>query len=234
MNPIRKRLWIAIVLLGTGLCGQVLLGRQVEAAREGASVELLKPLNEFPDQIELWSGTDVPANPQIIEDIKIDQHLNRQYIHPSGEKVILWMSFSKRSLDQYHYPTVCMAGSGWTEDETGRERIVIHTGDNRDFGACEVPAMSMVFNKDKQKELVYYWYYLIGEDQVDRIMRQSSRWARAFLRGRRNASLTVEVFSQSPRPNRELLDEFARAVVHQLEEWMPKGTDADCTLGANY
>jgi EpsI family protein len=235
MKPLRSRLTIALILVAVGLGGQFLLGRRIAAARAESSSDLEQPLTQFPMKLGLWNGTDIPANPRIIEDIKIDQYLNREYVHPSGERVVLWMSFSKRSLDQYHYPTVCMEGNGWMEDESGRERIRLcgQVADQTDDEVF-VPAMSMVFGKDDKKQLVYYWYYLIGEDSVDRMMRQSSRWARAFLRGRRNASLTVEVFSQSARPNRELLDDLARLVAEELQQWLPSGTDADCELGANY
>lgn len=234
MKPLRSRIVIALALVSLGLGSQYLLGRQLESVRSEEGSDLRKPLSQFPRKLGLWMGKDVPANPKIIADIKIDQHLNREYVHPSGEKVVLWMSFSKRSLDQYHYPTVCMEGNGWVEDESGRERIQLCGHAEAQDVDSLVPAMSMAFAKEEQQQLVYYWYYLIGEDVLDRVMRQSSRWARAFLRGRRNASLTVEVFSQSPRPDRRLLDDLAKLVAENLQEWLPEGTDADCALGANY
>ena len=72
------------------------------------------------------------------------------------------------------------------------------------------------------------WYYLIGEDPIDKQMRAASRYARVFLRGRQNPSLTVEVFSQSPSPDSALLDAFAKLVAAELDKWTPPGTETCC------
>lgn len=233
---VRTRLLVAISLLAAGLGGKWVLAGCL-ASDDADSANLRAPLKQFPERIGSWVGTDVPANPKIISDIKIDDYLNRCYVHPSGEKLVLWMSYSGKSLDQYHYPTVCMEGAGWTEDETCREQLTLcPAAHGPKTSSRDVSAMSLLFTKDQAEntQVVYYWYYLIGESPVDRLMRHSSQWLRAFLRGRRNASLTIEVFSQSPNPDRRVLDAFAKDVASRLRSFLPASTEADCTLGATY
>lgn len=226
---VRVRLLVALSLLALGAGGQMVLGRQIESIRGKRAVDLRRPLAEFPERIGYWIGTDLPPDPKLIAKIKIDGYLQRVYVHPSGERVVLWMSYSRRSSDQYHYPTVCMSANGWNEDEAARQELPVQAD-----AAGNLPVMRLLFNKEQRRQYVYYWYYLIGEDAIDRMMRHSSRAARAFLRGRRNASLTVEIFSQSMHPDRDLLDDFTRSTVTLLEGWMPEGSEAACDLGANY
>jgi hypothetical protein len=146
------------------------------------------------------------------------------------------MNYSVRSADQYHYPTVCMTGAGWEESEGRRElrRMADSLPDDRRSGAQDFPYVRLVFNRRGDVKHVYYWYYLLGEDPVDRTMRSMTTYARVFLRGRRSGSMTIEVFSQNEKPSEALLDEFTRDVARELKSFLPVGTDADCSLGACY
>lgn len=243
---VRRRLILALVLLAAGTGGQMVLGRHVEKWREVENEQLQKPLAQFPDRLGHWVGTELAVDPGMIKGIKIDDYLQRVYVHPSGERLVLWMSYSGRSLDQYHYPTVCMQGSGWVEDEVRRACLSCPSSEAANQETIEldasstsvsdsrVPVTRMLFNRRQSRQYVYYWYYLIGEDQIDQVMRRFTQVSRVFLRGRRNASLTVEVFSQSAHPDPKLLDEFVKLATVHIDEWMPPGTLAACDLGANY
>lgn len=215
MTGKRKSLALAILLLASGLGGRFAFAQWLAESRATDSVTLRRPLGEFPERIDAWFGTDVPADPMMIRDIKIDEYLQRAFVHPSGERVMLWMSYSKRSTDQYHYPTVCMRGAGWTESREARETVRIDG---------QASAMRFAFTRASECQLVYYWYYLLGEESLDRWMRQLGKGARGFLRGRRNGSMTVEIFGLSERPDAKLLDDFARRVSEELATWLPPQT----------
>lgn len=221
------RLLIASGMLLSGAVTSELSRRHFDAVSSGSS-ELLRPLHAFPSQIGAWIGTDEPADPKMIADIKIDQYLQRRYTHPSGAQVIVWMSYSQRSLDQYHYPTVCMQGIGWTEEEHRRE---LH---GQPGSLAEPERMRMYFARDGAVQSIHYWYYLLGEGPLDRWMRTLSQTSRAFLRGRRNGSLTVEVFSQSADPDDALIGALTSEIARLLTQWVPPGSEADCALGAAY
>jgi EpsI family protein len=225
------RALFAAGLLLIGLTGEKLCRRLEAEVRGERTVELARSLTEFPRQMGLWAGRDLPVDPKIHQVIGGDAYLQRLYVHPSGQQCVLWMSFSKQSKDQYHFPTVCMTGSGWAEEEAARDQLLVKPRE----ADCVVDAYSiyrMLFQKQGNRQLVYYWYYLIGEDAVDRFMRGQSDWARAFIRGRKNASVTVEVFSRSSTPDPRLLDDLVRQVAEELDRFVPKGTQGCCDLGA--
>ena len=67
----------------------------------------------------------------------------------------------------------------------------------------------------------------------DRALRRLSERSRIFLRGRSNASATVEIFSQSRSPDARILDAFARDVARELDDFLPPESVPQSRLGAN-
>lgn len=224
---LNARLLVVVLVLLAGLGSKSLLARRLDARDDAAQAALTKPLAQLPYRIGDWVGRDEPPAPEVLEMMKLDDYLQRAYRHPSGQHAVLWVGFSKTSRDQYHYPTVCMTGRGWTEDES--ERAVQPSG-----AAAGGSRVRFRFHReDRGRQYVYYWYYLLGESAVDRALRRLSERARIFLRGRSNASATVEIFSQSPSPNVEALDEFARNVARELHGFLPPDAAPQARLGAN-
>ena len=230
----RTRLAIAVGLFAACTAGKSVLAARVSSLRAKETPTIDRKLEAFPRTLGSWVGTDVPADAQMLKDIKSDDHINRAYVHPSGERVVLWCNYSSRSLDQYHYPSVCMKGAGWDEDESQRTVQSFKGLKPTKPDAADPAYCSMYFSRNQEKAFVLYWYYLIGEDPVDKQMRVASRYARVFLRGRQNPSLTVEVFSQSSNPDPAKLEEFAKLVATELDQWTPPGTETCCELGATY
>ena len=239
------RLHFVLLTLAVGWAGQNVLARYVESVRAEQVAELRKPLAEFPQTLAGWTGHASEPKEGIIDALRPDDWLQRLYVHPSGQQVVLWINFSKSSDDQYHYPTVCMTGSGWVEEEAQRRQVPLAEGAGPTVaagptdGSAPRPAaageaLRLCFSKPQRTEYVYYWYYLIGESPIDRAMRGFSRYARAFLRGRNNASVTLEIFSQSANPDPERIDAFLHAVAAELEGFMPEGTLVASQLGSNY
>ena len=231
-----SRLALAAALVLAIFGARWTLARQLRATRGGETVPLNHPLKEFPYRIGYWTGSDLPVDPEILRVSGADDYLQRCYVHPSGERIALWMNYSKDSADQFHYPTVCMTGAGWEEEESTRKRMTLCERQIATEDAVlvqSVPALRLYFSKMDNRKYVHYWYYLLGEDHVDRFMRLLSPKNRIFLRGRRNSSLTVEVFSLSTRPNPQLLDEVAIQVAKELDKWIPQGSEASCELGAS-
>lgn len=224
----RQGRWALVaLLLGLGYSAEALIEKRIGAATSSPSAALTRPLAEFPETIGSWTGADLPIDDRIKKVIGGDDYLQREYRHPTGERCVLWMSYSCRSKDQYHFPTICMAGGGWIEQEADRHPFHVVLGADR-----LAPLYRMLFTKPQETEFVYYWYYLMGEDELDRLMRRMSGWARSLIRGRRNGSLTVEVFSRSSQPSARLLDEFASEVARALESHLPNDSVPCRDLGS--
>jgi EpsI family protein len=228
-RTLRNRLSFAVVLLLVGLGGRAALARQFQS--DDAPTSLARPLADFPKKIGAWVGIDDAPRKEVLDMMKLDDYLQRVYRHPSGQEVVLWISFSKTSRDQYHYPTVCMEGSGWTEEESERSSFDVPIPGK---GGVEVQPLRLRFVKaDRARQYVYYWYYLIGERDIDRAMRRLSQSTRLFLRGRSNASATVEIFTQSAAVDIELVDDLARRIAIELDHWIPRDAWSQSLLGAN-
>lgn len=226
---LRNRLSLAVAILFVGLCGRTAVARQFD--EDNANPLLARPLSDFPKQFGAWRGTDEAPRKEVLDMMKLDDYLQRVYRHPSGQEVVLWISFSKTSRDQYHYPTVCMEGSGWTEAESERHSLDVAIPGK---SGREVQPLRLRFVKaDRAQQYVYYWYYLIGERDIDRAMRHLSQMTRLFLRGRANASATVEIFTQSSAVDVELVDDLARRIAVELDHWVPEDAWSQSLLGAN-
>jgi len=231
---IRNRLMWVVGFLVIGLGGQTLLARHLEKLDEGRPSGPTKPLAELPNQIGDWTGSESPANPEILAIMKLDDYLQRVYRHPSGEEVVLWISHSSNSRDAYHYPTVCMQGNGWEEEESLRATLPVQLPAKGPGDAGSLSQVRFRFVKEGQpRQFVYYWYYLIGESSIDEAMRRLSHSTRLFLRGRTNGSMTVEIFSRSEVTDPALMDAFAKQVALELNAFLPEKTRAECELGAN-
>jgi EpsI family protein len=210
--------------------GQSWIGGVVESIDEGRPKGMTRPLSSFPLKIDQWVGEDETPRAEVVAVMKDDEYLQRVYRHPTGIEVVLFLCHSTSSRDAYHYPTVCMTGRGWTEEESERTTIDSHPAGQR------IPAPKTRFrfiNERKDRQWVYYWYYLIGESPIDEAMRRLSQSSRLFLRGRTNAGLTVELFSGHSNDDAEELDRFARRVAEELEPMLPEKTRGECELGAN-
>ena len=232
---LQNRLMLLVALLVVGLGGQTLLARHLEKIDRGRPSGPNRPLSELPMRMGEWVGVDKPANAEILAMMKLDDHLQRVYRHPSGQEVVLWISHSSNSRDAYHYPTVCMQGNGWEEEETERQTLHVNipTSD-KEMMEQSLSQVRFQFVKDGEpRQFVFYWYYLIGESSIDEAMRRLSRSTRLFLRGRTNGSMTVEIFSQGKIDDPRLLDAFANRVAVELSEFLPEKTRAESELGAN-
>ncbi|MGL5097838.1 MAG: exosortase C-terminal domain/associated protein EpsI [Planctomycetia bacterium] len=238
MTPFTARLTAAALLVSLGWVGQHWFESRVAAMNAERPRDLLRPLADFPRTIGEWTSVDVEIDHEIKAAIGGDEYLKRLYTHSNGEQCVLWMSFSRSSLDQKHFPTICMRGAGWTELESSRRTVPVetsaHAAEEPTVDERETPAavQRLQFSRGENRMIVHYWYYLIGENSFDETMRYMGRWARGFVRGRHNASLTLEVFSQTKKPDAGLLDEFAKSAAGALKQWVPSGTKTACDLGS--
>ncbi|MBY0588062.1 EpsI family protein [bacterium] len=230
MKSTSSRWMLLIALLAVARIGQSWIGGVVETIDEGRPKELVRPLESFPKRIDDWTSEDQMPRPEVVAALKDDRFLQRIYRHPSGLEVTLFFCHSTSGRDAYHYPTVCMTGRGWTEEESQRTTLDIDQID------AVLPAPKTRFrfiNDRKDRQLVYYWYYLIGESRIDEAMRRLSQSSRLFLRGRTNAGLTVEIFSGTTSSRTEEIDRFASRVAEELVPMLPPHTRGECELGAN-
>jgi EpsI family protein len=119
-------------------------------------VPAMRPLAQFPGAIAGWRAVqDVPIEPEVLDQLKADDTLNRLYLDPAGKTDIdLFIGFFKtqREGQSPHSPKNCLPGNGWEPVETGLVPIQVP-------GRAEpIVANRYVASHGNDKAVVIYWY----------------------------------------------------------------------------
>jgi EpsI family protein len=129
-------------------------------------------LDTFPLQIGPWVGKVQTLDPNVLQVLKVDDYLWRQYGAPYGPSIGLYIGYYKsmRQGATYHSPKNCLPGSGWYFVETGRTPLQVTDGHGQ-----PVEINKFVIQKGLDKQLVLYWYQDRG-----RVI-TSEYWAKMYM-----------------------------------------------------
>ena len=107
-----------------------------------------RALDEFPLQLDQWSGRDIAMDSGVEAMLGADYNLQRRYVHPLGDLVWLYVGYygTERGGRPEHSPWQCYPSNGWT---IVRQRVV-EAADNR--------ANELVVEKAGDRRLVHFWY----------------------------------------------------------------------------
>lgn len=110
-----------------------------------------RALGSLPMMIEGWEGQDLPLEQAVEAQLDADFHLQRAYVHPSGEVIWLYVGYygTARGGRPEHTPRGCYVGAGW-----GIERARVLVAD---------PATGLHVNeyevaRGNERQLVHFWY----------------------------------------------------------------------------
>jgi EpsI family protein len=163
--PGRRESVIAlIILLAAGVFFRYL--------SHGEDTPLHDSLATFPLHIGPWVGEGHTLDPRVLQVLKVDDYLLRQYSGTPGPPLGLYIGYYKsmRQGATYHSPKNCLPGSGWYFIETGRMPLQVTDGHGQ-----PVEINKFVIQKGLDKQLVLYWYQDRG-----RVI-TSEYWAKAYM-----------------------------------------------------
>ncbi len=160
-----KEAVISVILLAAA-------GLFMQTMSHGEEIPLRKPLADLPLEIDQWSGKTLEIDPAILQTLKVDDYLMRQYRNAEGESIGLYVGFyqSQRQGATYHSPKNCLPGSGWSFVTSQKTDLRVAERDGR-----PVEINHVVLQKGLDKLLVLYWYQDRG-----RII-ASEYWAKIYL-----------------------------------------------------
>jgi EpsI family protein len=124
-----------------------------QAAR-GERTPAEKSLELFPARIENWQMVrDFPVEPEIREQLKADDILNRAYTEGQSGALDLFVAYFKtqRTGQSPHSPKNCLPGSGWEPEATGFLDIPIP-------GRDPIRINRYVVSHGDKRSVVLYWY----------------------------------------------------------------------------
>ena len=129
------------------------------------------PLKQFPQQLDSWTGTDVPIDQDVLNILGPGDFLLRIYQNPQkAQYVDLFIAYfrSQRAGDTIHSPQHCLPGSGWAPVEN--KRIILNLPGHGPF-----PANRYLIAKGDARQLVLYWFWAHDRGVA------SEYWAKFYL-----------------------------------------------------
>lgn len=129
------------------------------------------PLRQFPQQLNGWTGTDVPIDQDVLNILGPGDFLLRIYQNTQkAQYVDLFIAYfrSQRAGDTIHSPQHCLPGSGWAPIEN--KRIILNLPGHDPF-----PANRYLIAKGDARQLVLYWFWAHDRGVA------SEYWAKFYL-----------------------------------------------------
>jgi hypothetical protein len=151
--------WLAAVaaLLLAGVVYRVTASRLGVLTKR--PIDLPVPLSEFPAQINVWAGQDVPIAANVRRSAGHDAVLNRLYTNGSnGEWANVYIAYSARPRTMLgHRPEICYVAGGWIHDNTVQASFVSSSG-------IRVPCLIQRFHRraPETEEIVVLNFYIMN------------------------------------------------------------------------
>jgi EpsI family protein len=186
----------------------------------GEAVPIRKSLDLFPADLGRWHGRpDTALEPQIVNQLKVNDYLMRRYVHDSGQSLWLYIGYwaTQRKGADFHSPKNCLPAGGWEPVEASHITI--------DLPAPH-PSITVnryVIQKDRSVQVVLYWYQTHGVAIASEVDAKIELVRGAITRNRTDGALVrvSSVVAGSPQETTERLAEYVRRLYLVLPEFLP-------------
>ena len=154
-----------LIAAGLMLITAALLG----FVRQSTDVPPLRPLSEFPQQIDGWQGQTSRFDARIYDVLGVDDSFLANYTDAKGDTVNLYIGFyqSQKEGDLIHSPKNCMPGAGWGIARTDSAQV--------QDGRRGARVINLLLNKGAEQQVMLYWFHSRG-----RII-SSEYWQKIYL-----------------------------------------------------
>ena len=143
---------LALVLLAGALIATI----SAHFLGSGAEEEIVAaaPIEDIPQRVGRWNGTDVPVPDEVREMLTADAILHRQY-RDIGYEITVWAIYwsSRNMVKGYHHPDVCWRNRGFRQES--RDLVPIPAGGGT------IPVTVREFARSSEthaaRQLILYW-----------------------------------------------------------------------------
>jgi EpsI family protein len=209
-----RELVIAMVIL-------IAAGSLLRVVSHGEETPIHRSLASFPLHIDQWHGIEQEFESDILQVLKVDDYILRQYRQERGLPIGLYVGYYKsmRQGATYHSPKNCLPGSGWYFVDTGKTHIA-SVGPH----GQPVEINKFIIQKGLDKQLVLYWYQDRG-----RII-TSEYWAKIYMvldamtKNRTDGAFVRITVPYTNQSEEEILAQgkaFAELIFPRLREHLP-------------
>jgi EpsI family protein len=206
------------VALATALLLGALLILQLRSF--GEAVPVRKSLDLFPDRIGEWQGREATSlEVEILNVLNVSDYLMRRYVDPSDHTIWLYIGYwaTQRKGAQIHSPKNCLPGGGWEPVEASRITVVLPPP----YSPVEVNRY--VIQKDRNMQVVLYWYQTQGQAIASEIAAKVTMVRRAIVSRRTDGAL-IRVSSPvtgSLADTTDRLVGYVQALYPRLGDYLP-------------
>jgi EpsI family protein len=125
------------------------------------AVPPVPPLITFPERLGSWQMTkDTPVEKEVLDVLRADDTLNREYLNPVRGDSYLWIAYFKtqRYGQSPHSPKNCLPGSGWEPVPGASGPLTVHvTGWD-----APITINRYVVQHGDDRSVSLYWYQSHG------------------------------------------------------------------------
>lgn len=119
-------------------------------------------VNAIPKTVGVWSrfGEDMRPSQEVLDAWAVSRNdfLQRRYVNPLGESLDLLVVYKGEGRRDWHLPEMCFRGSGY--------ELVSETRTTVPFGGREIPAVKLIGQSDKNRQIILYWFVAGNETEV--------------------------------------------------------------------
>ncbi len=191
------------------------------------TIPLSRPLDQFPETLQTWQGTDVPLDQGVLDVLGKGVFLNRFYESaPAGAPahttlpVQLFIGYfpTQRTGQSIHSPQHCLPGAGWVFQSSATQTLASP-------GIPPIVVSDYVISDGNAKAEVLYWYRSHGRSIAGDYEAKLYTLYDSLRFGRTDAAL-VRVLtpigaSESPASAHNRLVGFATQLNSLLQPYIP-------------
>jgi exosortase D (VPLPA-CTERM-specific) len=167
----------------------------------------------FPANLGPWQGRPSLLEPQVEHALGLDDYILSNYTMPKNGLVNFYVAYypSQRKGNSPHSPIVCIPGDGW--QITKFERSSYHSNTL----GITLPLNRVVIARDKDKQLVYYWFVQRGRNIANEYWSKWYLFVDAITRNRTDGALVRLVTPLVPGESEHAADDRLQSFIEELE-----------------
>ncbi len=198
MAQARKYGWLIVLLLALTSVANV----GIEKFRN-PEAQPAPELGAIPHRIGEWeSGANLVMEQYVLDILRPDAYVSREYRAPSGERIYLFAQFHGTNRWGAHQPEVCFTSQGWTIEYEKLSSTM-----EKELPGTEVSANRFLAHRGSTTQIVLYWWFSSGNFQTaSRTAQMISALKTQLFTGKGGGNGFVEV-SMQVRPGQEAEDE---------------------------
>lgn len=172
----------------------------------------------FPNTIGQWTATELPITDTEYAILETRNAFVRQYKHPDGREVLLFIVYSQNNRKVSHPPEICYTGSGATI--LNRKRVSMNVASQ----SLPLQANQLTVELGDTSQLSYYWFK-VGDTFTPDYWRQQFLIAIKSLIGKPASSALIRVSANAeagkPEEAAKVVGEFTSEAFLLLLKYLP-------------